>query len=79
MSTPTAQEIIDAAAQNAADGVQSAQADGQSATAMDPLKQIEAADKIAARALLAGTGTNGGAKSGWRGLRAARAVPPGAV
>lgn len=79
MSTPTAQEILDAAAQNAADGVASAQADGQSATAMDPVEQIKAADMIAARALLTGTGTNGGAKSGWRGLRAARAVPPGAV
>ena len=79
MSTPTAQEILDAAAQNAADGVASAQADGQSATAMDPTEQIKAADMIAARTALTGTGTNGGAKSGWRRLRAARAVPPGAV
>ncbi len=79
MSTPTAQEILDAAAQNAAAGVASAQADGQSATAMDPTEQIKAADMSAARAAVAGVNPQGGAKSGWRGLRAARAVPPGAV
>jgi hypothetical protein len=79
MSTPTAQEILDAAAQNAADGVQSAQADGQSATAMDPIKQLQAADRIAAQKSASGTNANGGPKSGWGMCRNARAIPPGAA
>lgn len=79
MSTPTAQEIIDAAAQNAADGVASAQADGQSATAMDPVKQLQAADRIAAREMAATSSANGGPRSGWSMCRNARAIPPGAA
>ena len=77
MPTPT--EIADAAAVTAADGVASATTDGNSATAMDPLKQLEVADKLAARALGESANPNGGKRSGWAGLRPARVTPPGAV
>lgn len=78
MPTPTPEQIRDAAAAAAAEGVASAQADGQSATAMDPLKQIAAADALAARAALSGAAPGGGSKSGWRLLRPARPILPGA-
>ena len=76
MPVPTAAEILEAAAINAADGVISATVDGNSATGIDPLKQIQVADKIAARGAIAGTNANGGARSGWNGLRPGRMVPP---
>jgi methylmalonyl-CoA mutase cobalamin-binding subunit len=79
MPTPTPDEIIDAAAQNAADGVASGQVDGRQVTAIDPLKQLDVADKVATKAAVAGTNPQGGSKSGWRTLRAARAIPPGAT
>jgi hypothetical protein len=75
---PTSAEIATAAATTAADGVQSATADGQSATAIDPLKQLDVADRIAARESLAGANPQGGSRSGWRTLRPAQVVPPGA-
>ena len=78
MPAPTADELLDAAATLANEGVQSATVDGRSATAMDPLKQIQVADAIQSRDLISGTNANGGAKSGWGFLRPARAVPPGA-
>lgn len=78
MPVPTVDELYDAAATHAEEGVQSATVDGRSATAMDPLKQIQVADAIHSRDLIAGTNANGGAKSGWGFLRPARAVPPGA-
>ena len=73
----TAAEIIAAAAIAAAEGVASVTVDGNSATAMDPLKQIQAADLVASRTALAGVNANGGARSGWRLLRPARGIPPG--
>jgi hypothetical protein len=76
---PTADEIAEAAATTAADGVQSAMADGQSATAIDPLKQLDVADRIAKREALTGNNPQGGPRSGWGLLRPARVVPPGAV
>jgi hypothetical protein len=75
---PTADELYDAAAIVAEEGVQSATVDGRSATAMDPLKQIEVADRIQSRELIAGTNTNGGPKTGWGFLRPAKVIPPGA-
>lgn len=78
-TTPTPDEIRDAAAQSAAEGVASAQGDQGSVTAMDPLKQLEVADRVATKAAVAGTNPQGGNKSGWRTLRAAKAIPPGAT
>ena len=52
-------------------------ADGQSATGQ-PLDKLVAADKhLGTKAALSGTNAKGGAKSGWRGLRAARPELPG--
>ena len=76
---PTADEIAAAAALTAAEGVQSATADGQSVTSIDPLKQLDVADRIAKREALAGTNPQGGSRSGWGMLRRARVVPPGGV
>lgn len=78
MPVPTADELYDAAAALAAEGVASATVDGRSATSMDPLKQIEVADAIQSRDLIAGTNANGGPKTGWAFLRPAKAIPPGA-
>lgn len=74
---PTADEIATAAAEVAEIGVQSATTGDQTTTAMDPEKLLRVADKLAAREAAAGTNGNGGARSGWRSLRAARYVPPG--
>lgn len=59
------------------EGVQSASVDGRSVTGMDPLERIEAAEKLATKDALSGTNANGGAPSGWGGLRAARPIFPG--
>ena len=73
VATPTPDEIADAAALAAATGVQSATGpDGRSATQMDPMKQLEVADAIAARTA-ATSGVNP-----WNGLRPTRIVFPGA-
>lgn len=45
-----ADDIRDAAATSAAAGISSHTTDGVSTTAMDPLKQMEVADKVAANA-----------------------------
>lgn len=79
MATPTPAEIAAAAAEVAAGGVQSATTGDQTTTAMDPLKQIDTADRLAAREMLAAANPQGGARSGWRGLRMAQAIPPGGV
>lgn len=79
MPTPTPDEIRDAAAQSAAEGVASAQGDQGSVTAMDPEKVLRVADRLAGRAAAAGTNANGGPRSGWGMCRNARAVPPGAT
>lgn len=75
MPTPTPDEIIDAAAQNAADGIASGEVDGRKVVALDPLKQLEIADEIAKRPT--GTNAQGGRKSPWRGAFS-RAIKPGA-
>lgn len=55
----------------------SSSSDGQAAEGR-PLTELVAADKhLATKGVLAGTNAAGGPKSGWRGLRAARVVPPG--
>jgi hypothetical protein len=77
--TPTPADIAAAAAEVAETGVQSVTTDGQTTVAMDPLKQIEAADRLAARDLLGGANPQGGGRSGWRMLRPAQVVPPGGV
>lgn len=56
-----------------------AQADGQSVTAIDPLKVIAVENHLNAKAAVAGTNSAGGPRSAWRGIRAARGVPPGAT
>ena len=74
---PTDQDIADiqtAAAQSAEDGVQSATVDGQAVTAMDPIKQLDVADRLANADALDGTNDNGGAISGFQRLRPGRAV-----
>lgn len=75
----TAAEIAAAAAAAAEDGVQSASVDGNSAMQLDPMKQLDVADRIEARSALTGSNASGGAKSGWRMLRPAQALPPGGV
>ncbi len=72
-------DILDAAATAAAEGVAAATGDGQSAVAMDPLKQIQVADKLASRAALAGTNPQGGPRSGWGCLRPGQANLPGQI
>jgi hypothetical protein len=74
----TADDVLEAAATVASEGVQSATVDGRSATSLDPLKQIQVADALQSRDLIAGANANGGPKTGWGFLRPARAVPPGA-
>lgn len=74
---PTSDDIADAAAEVAEIGVQSATTGDQTTTAMDPEKLLRVADKVEQRAAMAGDNGRGGARSGWRGLRPARYVPPG--
>lgn len=71
--TPEPDDIADAAAENAARGVTSVDADGQKTTALDPIKQLDVADRLEKRAAAKASG------NGWlRGFRKARIVPPGA-
>lgn len=57
----------------------SSSSDGQSADGQ-PLPDIIAADKyLKGKEALAGTNSKGGPKSAWRGVRMARAVPPGST
>lgn len=53
ISLADADDIRDAAATNAADGIVSHTADGVSTTAADPLKQLQVADKLAANSAAA--------------------------
>lgn len=62
-----------------ANAPQSASVDGLAAAQVPIPDQIEAAKFQAAAAATAGTNSGGGLKSGWRGLRPGRAVPPGGV
>lgn len=75
MATPT--EIAEAAADLAVDGVSAASGDGESVTAMDPMKQLDVADRLAGRTLAQQVNANGGSRSPWGMTRIARAVPPG--
>lgn len=58
---------------------QSATVDGRTAEQVPIPDQIAAAEY--AKQAAAGSGTNaaGGPKSGWRGVRMGRAIPPGSV
>lgn len=49
MPTPDADDIRDAAATSAEAGISSHTADGVSTTAMDPIKQLDVADRVARR------------------------------
>lgn len=70
--TPDPDEIAAAAAANAARGVDQVTTDGQTTKALDPLKQLELADRLAAREAARTSG------SSWvRMIRKARLVPPG--
>ena len=65
--------------ESAATDPSSASSDGQSATAR-PLPDVIAADQYLKGAdAVSGTNPRGGPKSGWRTVRQARQVPPGAV
>jgi len=63
-----ADDIRDAAAANAAAGISSQSSDGVQTTALDPLKQMQVADKVAA---------NAAAARPHFGLRMVKLVPPG--
>lgn len=77
---PTADDIADTIAQTAADGVQSATVDGNSATATPIADLIAAEQHTAAKNALAGSNACGGPVSPWgRMLRPARGIPPGGV
>lgn len=54
-----------------------ASADGQSADAHPIPDQIAAVKFQQTQAATGGTNAAGGPKSGWRGLRAGRVIPPG--
>lgn len=68
VATPTAEDLRNAAAANTVAGVSSAAGDGQQMTALDPLKQMQVADKVAA---------NSAARQPHFGLRMVKLVPPG--
>lgn len=63
-----ADDVREAAATNATSSVDSMTSDGQSATARDPLKQLDVADRLAAN--------TAGAK-GHLGLRFSKIIPGG--
>jgi len=70
---PDLSEIIESEAALPA----SSSSDGQSAEGQ-PLPHLVAADKhLNTKTALAGDNGNGGSRSGWRGLRPARVIPPG--
>ena len=70
-------DLSETIAQVAAEPKQ-AEADGQSAE-NQPLPDLIEADKyLAGKAAVGGLNSAGGPRSAWRGLRAARGVPPGA-
>lgn len=72
MPTPEEIEAAEAAALDSiTEGIQSAAVDGRSVTAMDPVKQLEALDKLKSR-------ENVGTGSAWGRVRKARYVPPSA-
>ena len=62
----------------AANSPQSASVDGRSATAVSISEQIKAAEYLKSAEAAEETNTSGGPRSGWRGVRMGRAVPPGA-
>lgn len=68
-----AAEIADAVAEDVAQGVQSSAVDNRSATAMDPVKRLDVADRLAERASLPGN------RSAFNRVRAAISVRPGAT
>ena len=77
MPTPTPDEIADAAATTAEAGIEKSELDGEMMTAMDPMKQLDVADRLASRSLGQQANAAGGSRSPWGMTRIARAVPPG--
>lgn len=68
----------DTIAENA-NAPQSASVDGQAAAQVPIPDQIAAREYQKQTEAASGTNTNGGPRSGWRGVRMGRAIPPGAV
>lgn len=66
----TAEEIAAAAASNAAAGISSQATDGVQTTAIDPMKQLDVADRIAQRSAVSANTR--------RGLVFTKLQPPGA-
>lgn len=69
----TEQIVSDAAEPIASSG------DGESATGRTLTELIEADKYLKGQQAVSGSNDSGGPRSGWGGLRTARAVPPGAV
>jgi hypothetical protein len=67
-------EVVD---EIAVDGVSNVTVDGQSVTALDPLKVEQIAKMREADDALDGTNPSGGSRSGWNQLRPARFTPVG--
>jgi hypothetical protein len=74
MAAPDRTQIEEALAQSAVEPASSS-VDGESVTALDPLKAIQIADRLAAKEALSGTNSRGGRKSAWGKTRMAIAVP----
>lgn len=74
---PTPDEIADAAAAAASDGIQSASLDGEAATQLSPMTQLDVADRLRGRTALDVPNPNGGAETGWNFLRPARGLNRG--
>jgi hypothetical protein len=72
---PDLSETIDQVANEPA----AATVDGQSVENQPIPDLIQLERHKAAKAAVAGTNARGGPVSGWRGLRPARAIPPGGV
>lgn len=71
-------DVSDTISTTALDGVQRASVDGRSVDSV-PLPDLIEADKyLKGLAAVTDPSTNGGPKTGWRGVRMGRAIPPGA-
>lgn len=75
---PPVPDLTEQIAAEAAEPIASS-GDGESATGRTLPELIEAHKFFKGQESVAGMNENGGPRSGWGGLRTARAVPPGAV
>lgn len=57
----------------------SSSSDGQSASGQPLGELVKVANRKAGQDALTGTNANGGKRSGWGAMRAARVIPPGSV